>query len=165
MRTYDLRPNRPKTGDGYFRNLHLQPHRDDVFDRQDPQCRGPQKTRWLRGLAAHLQIAITRVTSDGAKGEKRVGKISLSNIATVTALKAIGIENKWVPCQSIVQLLNLETSFIKGDYIRRASRLEFKQVQKVGHYFDGQNQPRQTAAAYFLSFRLLKQTPQCRIIM
>lgn len=165
MKTYNLRPNRPKTGDGYFRNIHLHPHRDDVFNRPDPQCRGPQKTRWLRGLAAHLQLAITRVTSDAAKGEKRTGKISLSNVATATALKAIGIENKWTPCPDIVQLLNLDTSFVKGDYIKSASRLQFKQVQKIGHYFDGNNQPRQTAAAFFLCFRLLKQTPQSRVVM
>ncbi|CAF4374385.1 unnamed protein product [Rotaria socialis] len=127
--TYDLRPNRLKTRDGFFRKIHLGTYLDDIHD--NPKSRGPPKTRWLRGIAAHLQQAIN-----------------------------IGIENKWVTCPEIVRLLNLETTFIKGDFVKKANRLEFKQVQKKQHYFDGNNKPRETAVAYYLSFRLLKQTPQ-----
>ncbi|CAF1387284.1 unnamed protein product [Rotaria sordida] len=109
MKTYALRPNRPITGDGSFRNIHLRPHPDDVFD--CPKIRGPAKTRWLRGIAAHLQLAIARATSDEAKGQKRTAKISLSNAATVIALEKIGIKNKWVPCPDLLQLLDLNTTF------------------------------------------------------
>ncbi|CAF1514851.1 unnamed protein product, partial [Rotaria sordida] len=111
MKTYNFRPNRPKTGDGFFRNLHLRPHPDDLYD--CPKARGPPKTRWLRGIASHLQQAIVRATSDQAKGEKRTGKISLLNVATIAALENIGIHNKWVSCPDIVQLLELDTTFIK----------------------------------------------------
>ncbi|CAF1445445.1 unnamed protein product [Rotaria sordida] len=163
MKTYALRPNRPITGDGSFRNIHLRPHPDDVFD--CPKIRGPAKTRWLRGIAAHLQLAIARATSDEAKGQKRTAKISLSNAATVIALEKIGIKNKWVPCPDLLQLLDLNTTFVKGDFVRKANRLEFKQFQKIGHYFDGHNEPRKTAVAHYLSFRLLKETPQPHILI
>ena len=69
MKTYSLRPNRPKTHDGSFRYIHLRPHPDDVF--YCPKIQGPPKSRWLRGIAAHLQLAILRAASDEAKGEKR----------------------------------------------------------------------------------------------
>ncbi|CAF2071116.1 unnamed protein product [Rotaria magnacalcarata] len=136
---------------------------DDAEDHS--KSRGPPKARWLRGIAAHLQLAIVRATSDQARGEKRTGKISLSNAATITALTNIGIENKWIPCPEIVRLLDLQTTFIKGDFIKKANRLEFRQVQKKQYYFDGNNEPRHTEVAYYLSFRLLKQTPQPRTII
>ncbi|CAF3366578.1 unnamed protein product [Rotaria socialis] len=146
MKQYDLRPDRPKTGDGFFKRIHLGLHDDDdVYD--NIKHRGPPKTRWLRAIAAHLQQAIVRATFDGARGEKRTGKVSLSNAATITALKSIGIENKW------------------GDFAKKANRLEFKLVEKKAHYFDGQNKPRETAVAYYLSFRLLKETPQLRTVI
>ncbi|CAF2891945.1 unnamed protein product [Rotaria sp. Silwood2] len=162
MKAYGLRPNRPQTGDGFFRNLHLRHNLDDTH--YTPEKKSPAKTRWLRGIAPHLQLAIVRLTSDNAKGQKRTGKVSLSNTATVKALEKIGIQNRWASCPDIIQLLELETSFIKGDYIKQANRLEFKQVQKIGYYFDGRNEPRKTAVAYSLAFRLLKETPQPRHI-
>ncbi|CAF2981485.1 unnamed protein product [Rotaria sp. Silwood2] len=143
--------------------MYLGLHHDDVYD--NIKHRGPPKTRWLRGIAAHLQQAIVRATLDGAKGEKRTGKIPLSNAATITALKSIGIENKWAQCPDLIELLDLETTFVKGDFIKKANRLEFKLVQKKAHYFDGQNKPRETAIAYCLSFRLLKETPQLRTVI
>jgi hypothetical protein len=158
MKTYDFRVNRPKPGDEYFKKLHFGQHSKNV--NISPQIRGPPKTRWLRGIAPHLQLFIFRLTSDRAKGEKRVGKISLSNTAVVSALANIGISKKWVASSSLVELLNLHTSFIKGEYIKKASRLEFKQVEKTCHYFDGENNARQTGVAYYLYFRLLKETPR-----
>ncbi|CAF3358773.1 unnamed protein product [Rotaria socialis] len=44
---------------------------DDIHD--NPKSRGPPKTRWLRGIAAHLQQAIVRATLDGARGENEQG--------------------------------------------------------------------------------------------
>lgn len=102
--TYNLRPNRPKTGDGYFRMSQLLQH-------------------W----------------------------------------KTLVLKKKRVSCPEIIQLLGLDITFVKGNYIKRANRLEFKQVQKVEHYFNGENEPRKTAVAYYLSFRLLIQIPQSRL--
>jgi hypothetical protein len=63
-----------------------------------------------------------------------------------------------VVSSSFIELLNLDTCFIKGDYIQKPSRLEFKLVEKRCHYFDGKNRVRQTGVAYFLYFWLLKET-------
>ena len=163
MKTYNFRPNRPKTRDGFFRNLHLGFYLDE--SNNCPKSRGPPKTRWLRGITVHLQLAVVRATSDQAKGQKRTGKIPLSNPATVTALKNIGIQTKWTPCPDIIHLLQLDTSFTKGDYIRKARQLEFRLIEKIGHYFDGDNKPRKTSAAYYLCFRLLKDTPRPRTVI
>ena len=114
----------------------------------------------MRGIAAHLQLAILRAASDEAKSEKRTGKISLSNAAAVLALEKIGIKNNWVACPDLLHLLDLDTTFVKGDFVKKANQLEFKQFQKIGHYFDCHNRPRKTSVAYYLSFRLFKETPQ-----
>ncbi|CAM4878037.1 unnamed protein product [Rotaria socialis] len=156
MKSYDLRINRPKTGDGFFKRLHLGQYTHDILI--TVKTRGPSKTRWLRGIAAHIQQVIFKATSDRAKGEKRVGKISLSNTAVVQALENIGIQKRWVVCPDLIELLHLNTSFIVGDYIKKAHRLEFKLVHKVCHYFDTENQSQRTSAAHFLFFRLLKET-------
>jgi hypothetical protein len=37
---------------------------------------------------------------------------------------------------------------------------KLKQVEKIYHYFNGDNKARQTGKAYFLHFRLLKETPR-----
>jgi hypothetical protein len=75
------------------------------------------------------------------------------------------IKNRWVSCPDIVNLIHLDTTFFKGDFVKKANRLEFKQVQKTAYYFDGHNEPRKTSAACYLSFRLLKQTPQARSVI
>ena len=160
MKTYGLRPNRPRTGDGFFKTLHLRSNLDDVP--VAAKTKGPAKTRWLRGIAAHLQLAIARATTDAAKGEKRTGKVSLSNYATVLALEKLGNQKQWTACPQLVQLLDLHTTFVKGDFAKQANQLEFKHVEKIGHYFDGNNQPRKPAVAHYLSFRLLKESPQQR---
>ena len=150
MNRYYFRINRPKTGDGFFRQLHLGlfPNNLSIISMK----KGSTKTRWIRGIAAHLQQVILRAASDCAKGEKRIGKISLSNTAVVTALKNIGIKNKWVHCPALIELLNLDTCFIKDDYIRKSNRLEFKLVEKICHYFNSENLPRKTGVAYFFYF-------------
>ncbi|CAF3020486.1 unnamed protein product [Rotaria socialis] len=133
-----------------------------------PQPLMPPPNQFLRTTENPLATRDSRTSSTSystsyigwCERRKRTGKFSLSNSATITALQNIGIENKWVTCPEIVRLLNLETTFIKGDFVKKANRLEFKQVQKKQHYFDGNNKPRETAVAYYLSFRLLKQTPQ-----
>jgi hypothetical protein len=70
-----------------------------------PKKRGLAKTRWLRGIAAHLQLNVVQATSDAAKAEKRTWKISLSNGAIVKPIENIGIENNWVSVSDLVQLL------------------------------------------------------------
>ncbi|CAF2858137.1 unnamed protein product [Rotaria sp. Silwood2] len=94
MNNYNFRYKRPQTGDGTFLRLHLYGRLDDEFE-QPKQVR-PQKTRWLKGIAAHVQQAIVRAVGDRAKGQKCVGKISLSNNAVIVALRNLGIEKKWV---------------------------------------------------------------------
>ncbi len=111
-------------------------------------------------VGPHLQQFIRRVACDRAKGEKRCGKMSLTSLAVVSALESVGIKKTWVDCSSLIQMLNLDTSFVKGDYIYQVQRLEFKQVKKIYHYFDGENKARQTGTAFFLHFRLLKETPR-----
>lgn len=143
MTSYGFRPNRPKTGDGYYRDLHSRSSFHSL-DNVEVKRRGPARIRWLRGLSAHLQSAVARAAFDSAKGEKRTGKISLSNAATVTALENIGITTKWRPCPDIVRLLALDISFIKVDYVRTVKKLEFKQLKKIVHYFDANNESRQT---------------------
>ncbi|CAF3954611.1 unnamed protein product [Rotaria sp. Silwood1] len=157
MKTYNFRINRPKPGDEYFKKLHFGQNSNDVCI--VPKARNLPKTQWLRGIGPHIQQIIFRATSDRAKGEKRVGKISLSNTAVVSALERLGSVKDGSFLLFLVELLNLDTCFIKGDYIHNANRLEFKQVEKIRHYFDGDNRARQTGVAYFLYFRLLKETP------
>ena len=120
--------------------------------------RDSARTRWLREIAAHIQQVIYKATISRAKGEKRIGKIHLSNPAVVKALEIIGIKIRWVACPIIVDLLKLNTTFIVGDYVKQANRLEFKHVEKVCHYFNIENQSQKTAPAHFLFFRLLKET-------
>ncbi|CAF4594580.1 unnamed protein product, partial [Rotaria sp. Silwood2] len=112
MKTYNFRINRPKLGDGFFTKLHLREFSDDQIIQS--KTKASPKTRWLRGIAGHIQQVIFRATADRAKGQKRIGKIALSNAAVVASLEQIGITNKWVACPDIIQLLNLHTSFIKG---------------------------------------------------
>ncbi|CAF3888280.1 unnamed protein product [Rotaria sp. Silwood1] len=88
MKTYNFRINRPKPGDEYFKKLHFGQNSNDVCI--VPKARNLPKTRWLRGIGPHIQQIIFRVSSDRAKGEKRVGKISLSNTAVVSALERLG---------------------------------------------------------------------------
>jgi hypothetical protein len=158
MKFYDFRINRPKSGDGYFKKLHLGQHSTDAYI--SPKAKRQPKIRWLRGIAPHIQQLIFRATTNRAKGEKRVGKISLSNTAVVSALENIGIGKRWMASSSLIELLHLDTSFIKGDYIQNATRLEFKLADKTCYYFDGGNRNRNTGTAHFLCFRLLKETPR-----
>ncbi|CAF1398506.1 unnamed protein product [Rotaria sordida] len=152
----NLRRNRPQAGDGYFKKLHVGEFSNNLSVLS--KKKGPAKTRWLRGIAAHLQQVILRATADRAKGEKRIGKISLSNTAVVAALENIGIKNKWIECPTLIEMLHLDTCFIKGDYLQKSNRLEFKHFEKVCYYFDSKNISRQTGIAHFLYFRLLKET-------
>ncbi|CAF0871727.1 unnamed protein product [Rotaria sordida] len=157
MKTYNFRINQPKQGDQYFKNPHFEKYSNDAYtSAKVTTC--SQKTRWLRGIVPHIQQFIFRATSDRAKGEKRVGKISLSNTTVVTALEKIGINKKWAACPPLLELLNFNTCFIKGNYIYKAIRLEFKQVEKIVYYFDHENNARQTGVANFLYLRLLKET-------
>jgi hypothetical protein len=158
MRTYHFRINRPKLGDGYFKKLHFGLHSTDAYI--SPKAKRPPKIRWLRGIAPHIQQLIFGKTTNRGKGEKRVGKLSLSNTAVVSALENIGIGKKWMASSSLIELLHLDTSFIKGDYIQKATRLEFKLANKTCYYFDGENRARNTGTAHFLCFRLLKETPR-----
>ena len=57
--------------------------------------RGPTKTRWFQGMTSHIQQGNFGATSDRAKDEKRVGKISLSNMAAVRTLQNICVRKKW----------------------------------------------------------------------
>ncbi|CAF4634785.1 unnamed protein product [Rotaria sp. Silwood2] len=157
MKTYDFRINRPKPDDEYFKRLHLGQHSNDTCIL--PKARDRSKTKWLRSIAPHLQQFIFRTTCDRAKGQNRVGKISLTNSAAVSALENIGISKKWIISSFLVELLKLDTCFIKGDYVHKASRLEFKLSEKICHYFDDSNRARQTQVAHFLYIRLLKETP------
>ncbi|CAF4000286.1 unnamed protein product [Rotaria sordida] len=90
MKTYNFRINQPKQGDQYFKNPHFEKYSNDAYtSAKVTTC--SQKTRWLRGIVPHIQQFIFRATSDRAKGEKRVGKISLSNTTVVTALEKIDV--------------------------------------------------------------------------
>lgn len=53
MQTYDFRTNRPKPGDDYFKKVHFGQYTNDVY--VSPRVRGQPKTRWLRGIAPHIQ--------------------------------------------------------------------------------------------------------------
>jgi len=105
MKIYDLRINRPKQGDQFFKKLHLGKYSNDMCI--SLKKRGPSKTRWLRALGPHLQQFICRVACDRAKGEKRCGKMSLTSLAVVSALESVGIKKTWVDCSSLIQLRHI----------------------------------------------------------
>ena len=107
MMTYNLPPIVLKPDDGYFQNLHLRPHLSDVH--YEGVRKDPTKTRWLRGIAAHIQVAIARAAS--AQQKERSEPVKFHSLYPDT-----------------VQLPVLKTNFVKDDFVRKAKRIEFKQV-------------------------------------
>ena len=160
MKRYNFRPNRSKTGDGFFLKLYLGQilHRDDIFS-YEPKKTGAARTRQLRGIHAHLQQSIVKVINDRAKGQKRTARIPLTNNAVVQASHDLGIDKRWILSPHLLEILQLQTEFIKDHYLRIGSRLQFRLTAKTLYYFDKQNNNNKTGEAMFLCFRLLKDTP------
>ena len=76
MKTYGLRTNRPKAGHQYVRRLCYGQRRNDVSISSEE--RYSHNSQWLRQITPHIQQFILQATSNEAKGEKHIRKMSLS---------------------------------------------------------------------------------------
>ena len=80
----------------------------------------------MHKIRAHLQQTITKTVDGKAKCQKGTAKIWLSNNALVFDLKTLGINKQWTSSSSLIDILKLQTEFIKDTYLGSATDLEFK---------------------------------------
>ena len=113
----------------------------------------------MHKIRAHLQQTITKTVDGKAKCQKGTAKIQLSNNALIFGLKTLGINKQWTSSSSLIDILKLQTEFIKDTYLGSAADLEFKLNAKTLYYFDKNNNSKKTDEAIFLCFGLLKNNP------